>query len=606
MTHSSSSQATIHGVILDVCQRTPNRAALRQKVGGGWHTTTYAELRRTVHDVASGLIAEGFMPGDHAAIIAPSSPRWVMSYLGILGAAGIVIPVDKELRAQELRHILADSLASVAFVGADHLEVIEEIAPSLPALRRIVLMDSQAPGADDVVPTNIARALNHEAESLAAEFSIPADKLKRFQDLSRQLLATLTTQEPASRENRYLEFGDLLTRQPRALPHRHRNDTAAIIYTSGTTGRSKGAMLSHGNITSNILGAARHFGIDETIHTLSFLPINHVFEQVVGILLPLSVGGTVSFAESIKKLGDNLAEVKPTFLLGVPAVYRLLHDRMKKTIESRALSRLLFNLPVARIIVRAKVRRAFGGNITLISGGAALDPAVADGLQAMGLDIYQGYGITETSPIITAEAPNRKRLGSVGFAMEGIELQVDSPNEEGVGELLVQGPNVMQGYYNNAAATEDVLQEGWYRTGDLARIDGEGFVWICGRVKNLIVTANGKNVYPEEIELALLQSPFIAEVMVYGHKVDGISEEVHAIIFPNQQQLDDHAASLDKGPLNEKDVEDLIRREVLAVSKGLADYKRVRKFTIRDEELPKTTTRKIKRFEVEASISTRH
>jgi long-chain acyl-CoA synthetase len=388
---------------------------------------------------------------------------------------------------------------------------------------------------------------------------------------------------------------------PPPLSQRQANDPAVILYTSGTTGRAKGAMLSHANITSNVRSAVELYKLDPSMHTLSFLPINHVFEQVAGIILPLSVGGTVSFAESLRKLGDNLGEVKPNFLLGVPAVFRLLADRMTHKIENQKLSKALYSFSPTRSLVTKKIRAAFGGNPVFISGGAALDPIVASTLMDLGLNVYQGYGITETSPVIAVETPLVKRLGTVGKPMPGVEVKIHEPNDEGVGEIWAKGPNIMLGYYNNQEATNEAITDGWYHTGDLGRIE-DGYLSICGRVKNLIVTANGKNVYPEEVENEILNSNFIAEIMVYGHKVNKTSEEVYAIIYPDQDALDAYAANIGSGPFERHEIESLIRQEVLARGKNLADYKRIKRFTLRDIEFPKTTTRKIKRFVVEADI----
>jgi long-chain acyl-CoA synthetase len=266
----------------------------------------------------------------------------------------------------------------------------------------------------------------------------------------------------------------------------------------------------------------------------------------------------------------------------------------------------LFSVPLTRPIVTSKVRQAFGSGTIFISGGAALDPAIARGMTEFGLSIYQGYGITETSPIISAEQPGGRRLGTIGRPLDRVEVRIDDPNDEGVGEIIVKGPNVMQGYYKNPQATAEVLTDGWYRTGDLGVLSSDGFLTISGRVKNLIVTPNGKNVYPEEVENELLKSPFIAEVMVYGHRTGTASEEIHAIIYPEQEALDTQCRIDGKCPMSESDVEALLRMEVQKACNGLADYKRVRKFTIREDEFPKTTTRKIKRFAVEASISTGH
>ena len=380
-------------------------------------------------------------------------------------------------------------------------------------------------------------------------------------------------------------------------------DTAVILYTSGTTGRSKGAILSHGNITSNVKDLIPHFQLDQRIHTLSFLPINHVFEQVCGILLPLTLGGTISLAESLKKLGENLAEVKPTFLLGVPAVYRIFLDRIMKGINSKKVSKALYSLPFTRTVIAKKVRETLGAGTIFVSGGAALDPAVAAQFKELDILIYQGYGITETSPVITAEQPGKMRLGTVGRPLPSVQVKIAAPNDEGIGEILCKGPNVMKGYYKNTDATSEVLIDGWYHTGDMGKIDSDGYLSICGRVKNLIVTPNGKNVYPEEIENELLNSPFIQEVMVYGHKVSPTAEEVHAQIYPDQEMIDSYAQEQGLYPLEHKAVEDLIRDEVLKIGKQLADYKRVKRFTLREDEFPKTTTRKIKRFVVEADIS---
>jgi long-chain acyl-CoA synthetase len=379
-------------------------------------------------------------------------------------------------------------------------------------------------------------------------------------------------------------------------------DPAVILYTSGTTGRSKGAMLSHANIASNVRSAIELFELNPSMHTLSFLPINHVFEQVAGIILPLSVGGTISFAESLRKLGDNLGEVKPNFLLGVPAVFRLLADRMTRKIESQKLSKALFAFSPTRPLVTKKVRNAFGGNPVFISGGAALDPVIASTLTVLGLNVYQGYGITETSPVIAVETPKVKRLGTVGKPMPGVEVKIHEPNIEGVGEIWAKGPNIMLGYYNNQEATNEVITEGWYHTGDMGCLEDDGLLRICGRVKNLIVTANGKNVYPEEVENEISNSDYIAEIMVYGHKVDETSEEAYAMIYPDHDALDAYAKENASGALDPQEIENLIRQEVLERGKNLADYKRIKRFTLRDTEFPKTTTRKIKRFVVEADI----
>jgi long-chain acyl-CoA synthetase len=616
---------TIDSLLSARCETFSERTALRQKVSGHWQETSYRELWEGSGRIAAGLIRRNFQPGQHAALLAPSSVRWVESYLGILRAGGVVIPIDKELKSAELRHILTDCGARIIFTDPPYLDALLEYVPALPTLESIVVLHPARPEPGDPRATQAVAALKAEWQGLVSDHGLPRERVARIEQLAGQLhrhwgataiqkpakgeiqdpfSPTLATRTALTREGRILPLEAL--RHDAALPPSPRSgsDTAVILYTSGTTGRSKGAMLSHGNIISNLRGAACHFSLDDSMHTLSFLPINHVFEQVVGVLLPLYMGGKVSFAESLKKLGENLAEVRPTFLLGVPAVYQMILERIRKKIGAKKLTRLLFSNPITRPLVTSNVKRAFGAGTIFISGGAALDPAIATGLLSFGIPVYQGYGITETSPVISAEQPQGRRLGSVGRMLPDVRVRIEAPNEDQVGEIVVTGPNVMQGYYNNPQATAAVLQDGWYRTGDLGRLDPDGFLTICGRVKNLIVTPNGKNVYPEEVENELLKSPYIAEAMVYGHRVGAVAEEVHAVIYPNQEELENLAGKRGKGALTVADLEKVIRDEVLAAGKGLADYKRVKRFTIREDEFPKTTTRKIKRFAVEASVFT--
>ena len=616
---------TIDSLIGESCRKNGGQPALRYKVAGSWREMTYGALWELSDRIAAGLLKSGFTRGDHAALLAPSSPNWVAAYLGILKAGGVAVPIDKELKSAELRHILSNCNARVIFTAQPNLDLLPRIVQHIGPLDLIVMMTSAGAEPSDSLVSRSLSALMEEWGDLTVSFGIPRERCQRLETLARQLYHMIrvpvsakgeqkngvdpfsSSEVPCAkliREGKVLLLDDLLHSAP--LPEKPRlpTDPAVILYTSGTTGRAKGAMLSHANVVSNILETTTHFGLDNSIHTLSFLPINHVFEQVCGVLLPLSLGGRVTFCESLKKLGDNLSEVKPTFFLAVPAVYRMLLNRITKNIEANKISRTLFSLPFARYLVTSKVREVFGAGTIFVSGGAALDPAIAKGLDRVGLNIYQGYGITETSPVISAERPGHRRLGSVGLPLRGLTVRISEPDREGVGEIVVKGPNVMLGYYNNPQATAEVLRDGWYRTGDLGRLDADGFLTIRGRVKNLIVTPNGKNVYPEEIEIELLKSPYIAEVMVYGYRVGPAEEEIHAMIHPNQDALEEHCRKLGNCSISVKDVEALLRGEVQAVCGTLADYKRVRKFTIREDEFPKTTTRKIKRFAVGASIYT--
>jgi long-chain acyl-CoA synthetase len=615
---------TIIEILRQSCLAHASSNAFKVKIAGKWIGHTYEQLWSESEQVAAALSSWGLEQTERCALIGPSSPAWVAAYLGILKANGITVPIDKELKQGELRHILADCGARVIFTEQAYLENLIEISEELPELTKIVLLNPTKNIKGQLTPqVEVALAsLVNEWKRLAREYSIQDQDRQQFETLAEGVHSLLDPNHGTQPEERKAGFlsrlaGSIYRNAPQlniedlasfkvedeAPPSLCKaDDTAVILYTSGTTGRSKGAMLSHANIVSNIEGAKELFDLDETMTTLSFLPINHVFEQVCGILLPLSLGGTVSFAESLKKIGENLAEVKPNFLLGVPAVFRLLHDRLYRKVQSQPLSRLLHSFGPTRPLVVKKIREALGGAPIFVSGGAALDPVVEEGLLALGVAIYQGYGITETSPVIAAESPKMRRLGTVGTPLKDVEIKIYEPNSDGVGEIWVKGPNVMQGYFNNPEATAEALTDGWYHTGDIGRLDDDGVLSICGRVKNLIVTANGKNVYPEEVENELLNSPFIAEVMVYGHKVNDTAEEVYAMIYPEQATLDDHAKAKGQAHLSLDDVETIIRQEVLKHGRNLADYKRIKRFTLREHEFPKTTTRKIKRFVVEADI----
>lgn len=618
---------TIDELIRHTVSRCPENTAVRVKTSGNWQGFTYSQLWNRVERVGGGLRHWGVQKGDRVALIGGTSPIWIASYLGTLQSGAVVVPVDKELKAGELRHILNDCGARLALVEPAYLERLFEIGPDLRALEKIVVLEE---GGEHIPAGQFDQALGELVDAwrdLVKQYQVPDTARDRLETLGRRLERMLRRASDVSHtaggreksppsvfndkeeEKRALarrfalaSLDDFAVDGPPPPGDRSPRDTAVILYTSGTTGRSKGAMLSHANIVTNIESALRHLEVDQTMHTLSFLPVNHVFEQVAGVLAPLSVGGKISIVESLKKIGQNLTEEKPTYIMGVPAVYKLLLARITRSIEEKPLSKALFAFPLTRPLVAARVRKLLGENITFVSGGAALDPEIAKGIERLGITILQGYGITETSPIISAESPSRRKLGTVGQVIPGVEIRIDNPNEEGVGEILVKGPNVMQGYYKRPRATAEAIVDGWYHTGDLGHLDADGFLSIRGRMKNLIVTPNGKNVYPEEVENELLKSPFIAEVMVYGHKLSATAEEVHAIIYPDQEALDNYVRETGRSALNEADVKELIRGEVLDACKRLADYKRVKRFTLRDDEFPKTTTRKIKRYVVEADI----
>ncbi len=552
-------RVTLSRVLEHNAKRFSEKPMLRWKVGERWKSITYGEFYEWARDIGTGLVKLGMKPKDRVALLSHNGPGWVISYLGVVLNGGIVVPIDKELKANELRHILDDSSAKLIILSRDYLETLLEVTDLLPSLERVILL---APMVGDKWDSRAS--MDHPLPDMGRVEFVEIDRI----------------------------------RNNRAFIHHpmEYDDVVAIVYTSGTTGRSKGVVLTNRNIVSNIQSFVELAGIDEEIHTLSILPINHVYEATCGILAPIYMGGTISFCEGLKKVAPNIQEVKPNFVMGVPALYDKMYTRIMRKIDSNFLSRTLFRTKPFRGMVTGRIQRELGRDIRFISGGAALDPEIAKGIRELGIKIFQGYGITETSPVISFEYEGMTKEGSVGKPIPGVEVRIHDPNEEGIGEIWVKGPHVMKGYFNNPEATEEVLVDGWYRTGDLGSIDDEGFLYVKGRIRNLIVTAKGKNVYPEEVEQQLLKSPYIEEVMVYGHKVSTFVEEVHALVYCDQDSMDLYAKEHGIEHMTVTDIEELIKSEIKEHGKNLAEYKRVKRFRIRDDPFPKTSTRKIKRY----------
>ncbi len=539
---------------------------MRWKVEERWKAITYGEFYEWARDIGTGLVRLAMKPKDRVALLSHNSPGWVISYFGILLNGGIVVPIDKELKASELRHILDDSSAKFIILSSDYVETLCEVIDLLPSLERVILLDPMMGDKWDSQASG-----DYPLPDMGGVKHVGIDHIRHNDTFIHHEL--------------------------------ERDDIVAIVYTSGTTGRSKGVVLTNRNIVSNIQSFVEHAGVDEGIHTLSILPINHIYEATCGILAPIYLGGTISFCEGLKKVASNISEVKPNFVLGVPALYEKMYNRIMRKIDSNLFSRMLFPTKLLRGIVTRRIQRELGKDIRFISGGAALDPEIAKGIRELGFKIFQGYGITETSPVISFEYDGMTKEGSVGKPIPGVEVRIHDPNEEGVGEVLVKGPNVMKEYFNNPEATEAALVDGWYCTGDLGSIDDEGFLYVKGRVRNLIVTANGKNVYPEEVEQELLKSPYIEEVMVYGQKVSPFVEEVYALVYCNQEAIDLYAEEKGLEPMTPGDIEELIKAEIKECGKNLATYKRAKKVRIRHEPFPKTSTRKIKRYTLGEEIT---
>ena len=373
------------------------------------------------------------------------------------------------------------------------------------------------------------------------------------------------------------------------------DDMHVLLFTSGTTGNAKGICLSHKNICSNIMSVAQIVKVDKSTVVLSILPIHHTYECTLGHLLPLYGGGTVTYCDGLRYINKNINEYKPSFVICVPLLLENIHKKIVKTLQ-KALPTKYFNNdkhfldnmpPVLRFFVRNKIKKSLGGNLrTFIVGAAAIDPNIIESFYKIGFKALQGYGLTECSPLVAGNNDFFYKADSVGLPIPNVEYKINNPDDQGVGEIIVKGPNVMLGYYNNESATAQAFKEGWFCTGDLGRFGKDGSLFITGRKKDLIVLSNGKKVFPEEIEALINKIDIVEESMVYEDN-DKICAE---IVYSKDNMEKNNLATVD-------DVRSVIEEEIKIINKNLPIYKYIREFSLTDVPLIKTTTQKIKRHE---------
>jgi long-chain acyl-CoA synthetase len=393
------------------------------------------------------------------------------------------------------------------------------------------------------------------------------------------------------------------------LPKVNPESMAEIIYTSGSVGRAKGVMLSQKNLASNLMSMRKMILIDNNDIFLSVLPIHHTYECTCGLLCPLYSGSSVYYARSLKTVTDDLQKVRATILLGVPLLFEKMFSRIYKTInEDKIKSKLIKPLiKISNVIemvgwksFKHKVFHAlhekFGGHIKLfIAGGAAPDPLVAKGLREFGFSFLQGYGLTETSPILALNQRENYRDDAAGIPLDCVEIKIVGPDPEGVGEIYAKGDSVMIGYYKNPMLSLESFENGWFKTGDIGRFDEAGFLHISGRKKNVIIANNGKNVFPEEIEDIINRSPFVHECFVYGEKDQKHDEIIAVQIVIDAEAFIEYTAKNNES-INDELIKKVISQVVKDVNKQLASYKQIKKYYIREREFEKTTTQKIKRY----------
>ena len=543
-------------------QKNADKVVMKFKRLGGWQTLTYRQFLDQVRTIAEALVRDCHIrPGDRVALLGPNSPEWCAIHYAITGIAAIAVPIDAKLQEQEVTHILSDSGAAALLLESNGDTNILDIAKRCPALRHLILYGPQRPAFD-----------NGKTKGL------------RLHDFD-ELLAR--NQEQAGGHGAAYD-----RHQPTA------DDTAAFIYTSGTTGRQKGAMLSHGNFTGNFASLDAAIEILPDDNFMVILPLHHSFAFTACLVTPIASGTQMSFVESLRTVGDNIREASPTIVLAVPLLLEKVYAKLKAGVRTNKAANILWKLGI-REPVRKGILNKLGGRLRLmVSGGAPADPLLLAGIESVGLKAREGYGLTECAPVLTLSPFDEPiRPGSCGKVLPNIEMMVFEPNAEGVGELAAKGPNIMKGYYNSPEATAEVFRDGWFLTGDLGYIDADNYVYITGRKKALIVNREGKNIYPEEVELQINQSPLILESIVLGYRDPGesVGEHVGVIVVPDEEGIAAREAS-EKRKFSEKEIEARLRAEVKKQAAALADYKHPRRVRIRWEEFNKTSTGKIKRY----------
>lgn len=522
----------------------PTRVAFRIKREGETVDVTYDELGSRYYALCTYFLAEG-LRGKRIAVMGKNCFEWVLAYLAA-STVGVVVPLDKELHGEDVRDFVAAAECSAICI-ADALG--EKILPSLDEGLRVLPFSELWALSDDDKP--------HDPEAVGA-LTFPRDEMQ------------------------------------------------ILIFTSGTTGNAKGVCLSQYNVCSNIYSTVQTVKIKPNDTVLSILPLHHTYECTLDCLLILSKGACITYCDGVTKLQKNLSEYRPTVLVGVPILLKMLCKRIRHTLSSQApekyrelfelysLADALKRIPLPiRMIIVAKVRKSLGGKLRMfIVGAAPLDTSLVADFAALGIRTLQGYGLTETAPLLAGNSDFYLNPDSTGKAVPGVTLKIDNPNAEGVGEILAKGDNVMLGYYRDEEATRAVLDEdGWFHTGDLGCLSEEGDLFIRGRQKNVIVTENGKNIYPEELEHRLSEYPDVSEVLVVTGKEHG-ETCVKAKIFPN---LDLIREKLGDMPTPEQ-IAAHMKKIVKDVNSRIPAYKQIRIVEVMKEALEKTTTQKIKRY----------
>lgn len=522
---------------------------------------TYERFGNDAINLGTGLIKYLNLKDERIVIIGENTYYWYVSYFAILCGVGIAVPIDKELPNNEIENVIKRSHATAIIYSKKKKDAIDKIKDNLPMVKYFIEMNSS----DSVQGRDVG------IEHVIAEG-------KKLTDAGNT------------------EYMDIEI-DPEEFKF--------LIFTSGTTSQAKGVMLCHRNLAENVNAVSKYVKIYESERFFSVLPLHHTYESSIGALLPFANGSSVAVCGGLRYIVPDMQEAKPTAMLAVPLLVENLYKKINQTIEKSGKAGLVSSmihvtnaLKSVGIDIKRKVFKEIydnlGGNMRIIvSAAAPIDKKIGKWVQDIGIEFLQGYGLTETAPISALTPECDPRVGSVGLPVNCAQIKIHNPNENGEGEIWIKSQTLMLGYYEDEEATKDVVHDGWFNSGDIGYLDKDGYVYVTGRSKNVIVTQNGKNIYPEEIELLLSKIPEILECMVYGKEVEGEKELIISVkVIPNMEEIE----NLHGKGLSEEEIHKIIWDKIKEVNKSLTSYKAIKNLEIKHDEFEKTTTMKIKRY----------
>jgi len=615
--------ATLRDIVLSIDDTLTGHEAFVNCAEGEFARMDYPTVKETIFALISALLSLGITKGDRIALLSENRTEWALVYLATVTMGAVIVPLDILLTPAEIENLLRDSEARILFLSASQKKRFSSL-DTLPIQHYVVF--------DPIEETRTLQEKREAQDLLSRLLSLsilPKKVQKTLTDHQKDLSITASCEMLIGKE-RILDFSTLIaagkhikqascSQLLETLPL-HPEDPAALIYTSGTTGKPKAVLLSHKNLASNVDDIQMMERFSPEHRWVTLLPLHHTFPTMGGLLVPFFTRGTIWFVSSLRTdvIISTFKQSRVTSLVIVPLFLEKIYKNIMKTVrEKNVIVRFLFmsmfhfsrfiyrlfRLNPGRVLFRS-VREQLGLEHLkfFISGGGPIAKEILIGLNTLGIYVAQGYGLTETSPVLTCNNLTVNKFGSVGYPLKHVEISIAHPDKRGHGEILVKGPNVMQGYLNQPEETAQVIdKDGWFHTGDIGFLDRQGFLWITGRIKNVIVTPGGKNVYPEELENLLSQSEYIAEVAVIGRKDwENRGEVPYAIIYPNMEAIKNLSDQNEKN-FDEESLYELFSQEIKRLTADVPAYKKIVDFELIYEELPKTSSKKIKRFLLEAS-----